>query len=111
MLLAQKAASLVHPGQTLLMDAGSTNSTIADALPEGAALTVTTTAPDIAQRLIERDGFEILLIGGRIDKRVGAAVGAQAASQLSRIRADLCFPGVCAVDPTPASGEWTVRKH
>ncbi len=108
-LLAQKAASLVHAGQTLLIDAGSTNSAIAESLPEGMRLTVVTTAPDIAQRLVNREGFEILLVGGRIDRRVGAAVGAQTARDISRIRADLCFPGVCALDAK--TGAWGIDSE
>jgi DeoR/GlpR family transcriptional regulator of sugar metabolism len=108
-LLAQKAASLVRAGQSLLIDAGSTNSALADALPEGLGLTVITTAPDIAQRLVERDGFAILLIGGRIDRRVGAAVGAQTVLDISRIRADLCFPGTCAIDPK--TGVWGIDSE
>jgi DeoR/GlpR family transcriptional regulator of sugar metabolism len=109
LLLAQKAATLVQAGQTLMMDAGSTNSAIAEALPQGIRLTVVTTAPDIAQRLMEREGFEILLIGGRIDRRVGAAVGAQTARDISRIRADVCFPGVCAIDPK--TGAWGIDSE
>lgn len=107
--LARTAAALVHARQTLLIDAGSTNSAIAEALPDNFALTVVTTAPDIAQRLIERPGFEILLIGGRIDKRIGAAVGAQAMQNLARIRADLCFPGTCAVDSR--TGVWGIDSE
>jgi DeoR/GlpR family transcriptional regulator of sugar metabolism len=108
-LLAQRAASLVRAGQRLLIDAGSTNSAIAEALPEASDLTVITTAPDIAQRLMERDGFEILLIGGRIDRRVGAAVGAQTALDISRVRADLCFPGTCAIHPN--TGVWGIDSE
>ncbi|WP_321475848.1 DeoR/GlpR family DNA-binding transcription regulator [uncultured Paludibaculum sp.] len=98
--LARAAASLVRAGQVLLIDAGSTNSALASALPEGLGLTVITNAPDIAQRLMEREGFAILLIGGRIDIHIGATVGAQALQEVARVRADLCFPGACAVDPT-----------
>lgn len=99
MALARAAASLVQKGQVLLLDAGSTNSALAAALPTGLGLTVITNAPDIAQRLIEREGFEILLIGGRIDVPIGASVGAQALQEVERLRADLCFPGACAIDP------------
>lgn len=108
-LLAQKAVSLVQAGQTLLIDGGSTNSAIAAALPAGMRLTVVTTAPDVAQCLIEREGIEILLIGGTIDRRVGAAVGAQTARDISRIRADLCFPGICALDPK--TGVWGIDSE
>jgi DeoR/GlpR family transcriptional regulator of sugar metabolism len=96
--LGRKAATLVRRGQVLLIDAGSTNAAIAAALPRDFSLTVVTNAPDVAQILLEREGFEILLIGGRIDARIGAAVGAQAVQEIQRVRADICFPGACAVD-------------
>lgn len=96
--LGRKAATLVRQGQVLLIDAGSTNAAIAAALPRDFGLTVVTNAPDIAQILLEREGFEILLIGGRIDARIGAAVGAQALQEIRRVRADICFPGACAID-------------
>ncbi|MEQ4573668.1 DeoR/GlpR family DNA-binding transcription regulator [[Pseudomonas] boreopolis] len=107
--LARKAAALVRPGQVLLLDAGSTNSAIAAALPERQRLTVVTNAPDIAQCLMAREGFEILLVGGRIDPRIGAAIGAQAIEQLGRVRADLCFPGACAIDAE--RGLWGVDSE
>ena len=96
--LARKAATLVRQGQVLLIDAGSTNAAIAAALPERCGLTVVTNAPDVALALLDREGFEIQLIGGRVDPRIGGAVGAQAVKELQRIRADLCFPGACALD-------------
>lgn len=96
--LARKAVELVGEGQVLLIDAGSTNAAIAAALPERLGLTVVTNAPDIALALYEREGFGILLLGGRIDPRIGGAVGAQTLQELRRIRADLCFPGACAID-------------
>lgn len=102
--LARKAVSLVRQGQVLLIDAGSTNAAIAAALPERMGLTVITNAPDIALALIEREGFEILLLGGRIDPRIGGVVGAQTLQELHRVRADLCFPGACAIDAE--SGLW-----
>lgn len=102
--LARKAVSLVRPGQTLLIDAGTTNAAIAAALPSGAGITVITNAPHIAQLLLDREGFEVLLIGGRIDASIGGTVGGQAVEQVRRLRADLCFPGACAIDA--AHGLW-----
>ena len=103
--LARKAVTLVRQGQILLIDAGSTNAAIAAALPENFGLTVVTNAPEIARILIDREGFEILLIGGRIDPKIGAAIGAQAIQEIARVRADLCFPGACAIDAT--HGLWS----
>lgn len=102
--LARKAVSLVREGQVLLIDAGSTNAAIAAALPERMGLTVITNAPDVALALFDREGFEILLLGGRINGRIGGAVGAQTLQELGRIRADLAFPGACAIDA--GSGLW-----
>lgn len=104
--LALKAASLVQPGQTLLIDAGTTNAALAAVLPREARLTVITNAPHIAQVLLDREGFEVLLVGGRIDVAIGGATGAQAVDQVRRVRADLCFPGACAIDV--AHGLWGV---
>jgi DeoR/GlpR family transcriptional regulator of sugar metabolism len=96
--LARKAVTLVRQGQVLMIDSGSTNAAIASALPEHFGLTVVTNSPEIAQILSEREGFEILMIGGRINTRIGATVGAQAVQEIQRVRADLCFPGACAID-------------
>jgi DeoR/GlpR family transcriptional regulator of sugar metabolism len=49
------------------------------------------------------------LIGGRIDKRSGAAVGGGTLEAIRRIRADICFPGVCALDPH--SGLWAISDE
>jgi DeoR/GlpR family transcriptional regulator of sugar metabolism len=109
LLLAQKAVSAVSRGQLLMLDAGSTNCAIADALPDNLGLTVVTNAPDIAQRLMDREAIEVLLIGGRIDKRSGAALGGGTIEAIRRIRADICFPGVCALDPH--SGLWAINDE
>lgn len=104
LMLARKAVSLVRHGQTLLIDSGTTNAAIAAALPANAALTVITNTPHIAQLLLDREGFDVQLIGGRIDAAIGGTVGAQAVEQVRRVRADLCFPGACAIDV--AHGLW-----
>ena len=103
--LAAAAVALVSPRQILFIDAGSTNSAIASALPEDYDLTVVTNAPDVALAVIGRPGFEVLSIGGRIDPDIGGAIGSMALRQIQGIRADLCFPGVCAADAQ--TGLWT----
>ena len=56
--------------------------------------------------MIGRPGFEVLTIGGRIDPKIGGAIGSMALRQIQGIRADLCFPGVCAADAQ--TGLWTL---
>ena len=97
--LAAAAASIVRAKQIILLDAGSTNVAIAAALPDHADLTVVTNSPDACARLLNRPGFTVILIGGRIAAGAGGAVGATALLQVQQIRADLCFLGACALDP------------
>ena len=98
--LARAAAALVKPNQVILLDAGSTNVEIAAALPENAGLTVVTTSPQACVRLLERSGIEVILIGGRVSAQAAGALGATALVQIQQIKADLCFLGACALDPS-----------
>jgi DeoR/GlpR family transcriptional regulator of sugar metabolism len=97
--LAAVAASIVRPKQVILLDAGSTNVAIAQALPDNADLTVVTNSPEACMRMLERPGFDVILIGGRLSARAAGAMGATALLQVQQIRADLCFLGACALDP------------
>ncbi|RKE38345.1 DeoR family transcriptional regulator [Paraburkholderia sp. BL23I1N1] len=97
--LAVAAASIVRPKQIILLDTGSTNVAIAAALPDNADLSVVTNSPEACARLLNRPGFDIILIGGRIATKVGGSTGATALLQIQQIKADLCFLGACAFDP------------
>jgi DeoR/GlpR family transcriptional regulator of sugar metabolism len=97
--LAEEAVKLASPGQFIFLDAGSTNLAIARALPQNVGLVVAVNAPVIANALLERGGFEVLMVGGRLDAQAGAALGAQAVRDVRAMSADLCFLGACAVDP------------
>ena len=96
--LAKAAASLVRPGMTLFFDGGSTNLAIARALPVGMRLTVITNAPVIATALIDRPDTDIVMLGGKLDFRTGAAIGARAIAEAVDCRPDLCVLGSCGFD-------------
>ncbi len=96
--LAQEAVKLIAPGQVAFLDAGSTNLAIARALPNDANMTVVTNAPTIALALLDKVGIEVILVGGLMDVRAGAALGAQAVRDVSGMAPDICFVGACAVD-------------
>ena len=106
--LAAHAASLLLPGQVVLMDAGSTNVAIARALRD-TALTVVTNAPAVADALAGAQAAEVVMIGGRIDPRSGGAIGSIALQQLAELQADVCIPGICAVDPE--TGIWGINAE
>lgn len=100
------AAGLVKARQVLLIDAGSTNLSIVACLPEDLALTVVTNSPEVASMASARVGVQVVLLGGRYDARIGGTLGGRTLEQLREIRADLCFPGACALDA--GCGTWAM---
>jgi DeoR/GlpR family transcriptional regulator of sugar metabolism len=107
--LARTALSLVGSGQILFIDAGSTNTVLAKMLPDHSDLTVVTNAPDVALAVLGRPGFDVIMLGGKLDPAIGGAIGSRTVRQAQDIRADLCFPGVCAIDPE--RGLWTYDEE
>jgi DeoR/GlpR family transcriptional regulator of sugar metabolism len=97
-VLARAAAGLVPAGAAVFLDAGSTNLALARALPAGAGLTVATNAPVIAAALLERE-IATIQLGGLIDARSGAAIGAKAMRDAEAVRPDILVLGVCGIDP------------
>ena len=98
--LAVAAASIVRPGQIVLLDAGSINAAIAQALPDNANLTVLTNSPQACMYLFDRAGFKVVMIGGRMGLQGGGASGATALLQIQQVKADVCFLSECAVNAT-----------
>ncbi len=97
--LAYVAAGLVTAGQTLFIDAGSTNLATAKALPLDLPLTVVTNAPAIALALAAHSKISVVLLGGRLDRQAGSTRGIATVREIEAIYADLYFLGSCAIDP------------
>ncbi|MBW9080096.1 DeoR/GlpR transcriptional regulator [Agrobacterium pusense] len=96
-LLARAVVPLLKPGMVVFIDAGSTNLAIARAIPAGLNVTVVTNTPAIAAELTGQADIDLVLIGGKVDPAVGAAIDAMALRQLELMRPDLCVLGVCGV--------------
>ncbi|WP_244487559.1 DeoR/GlpR family DNA-binding transcription regulator [Aureimonas sp. Leaf460] len=96
--LARALVCTIAPGSCIFLDAGSTNLAVAAALPAQAGLTVVTNAPAIASLLASRTGFEIIVVGGRLDIASGACLGPQALRDLERFRFAALVLGACGVD-------------
>jgi DeoR/GlpR family transcriptional regulator of sugar metabolism len=92
-------AALVAPGSLVFLDSGSTNLAAAKAFPDDIRLTAATHDPAIATALMAKRGVTLWLIGGRVDSRIGAAVGGRTLSDVEALRPDLALLGVCALDP------------
>lgn len=102
--LGEKLAGLLKAGQVVFIDAGSTNLAAVRALPEGLDLIVITNAPRIAAELAERDGIQLIVVGGLVDPRTGAALAARALRDIGDLRPDIYLLGSCALDVTTGIG-------
>ena len=95
--LGLRAASLIGAGQVVFFDAGRTNLAIAHALDLELKATIVTTSPAIAAALMPHGNIELVVIGGRIDRAAGAAMGVMAVQAIREWRFDLCLLGACAI--------------
>ena len=96
--LARAAAAMIEPGQTIYVDAGTTNLLLAESLVRGRPVTVVTNSVAIAASVYRRPEVKLFLIGGRVDAHVDGALGATAMAQVAQYRPDFTFVGACAVD-------------
>ncbi len=97
--VASLAAGLVRPGQTVIIDGGTTALALARALPANLTATVVTHSPTIAVALAAHPMVDVLLLGGRLYKHSVVACGAITAEAARAIQADVCFIGVTGVHP------------
>jgi DeoR/GlpR family transcriptional regulator of sugar metabolism len=96
--IAQAAVQLVRPGQTIILDGGTTTLQVAQRLPPNLRATVITNSPPIAVALAEHAGVEVILLGGRLFKHSLVTVGAATVEVLQQMRVDLCMLGICSLD-------------
>jgi DeoR/GlpR family transcriptional regulator of sugar metabolism len=96
--LARATVQLLKDGQTLFIDAGSTNLAIATALPQELKLTVVTNAPAVAVALSTHPHHSVVMLGGQLDQAKGACLGPQTVREAAQIFADMFILGACGVD-------------
>jgi DeoR/GlpR family transcriptional regulator of sugar metabolism len=97
--VAARAAALIPPGSTVIIDGGTTALALVHALPADLKALVVTHSPTVAAALATHATVEIYLIGGRIFKHSVVACGAAAVEAAEGVTADLFFLGVTGVHP------------
>jgi DeoR/GlpR family transcriptional regulator of sugar metabolism len=98
--IARATVPLLHAGQVIFLDGGTTSLAIAHQLPPEFNATMITTSPPVANALATYPGVEIILVGGRLYRYAMVAVGAETIARLQTIHADVCVLGVLALHPT-----------
>ena len=82
--IAKVVADLILPGETILLDGGTTTLEVARELV-GKALQVVTNSLPIANLLAQQPNIELILIGGYLYPRTGVALGPLAESALREV--------------------------
>ena len=96
-VLAKLAAQLVEPGMTVYLDAGTTTYFRAEELAEIEKLTVITNDLKIALRMTD-SAAEVVVLGGRVQKRTGSMIGGTTLEQMAGLRATVAFVGAASID-------------
>jgi DeoR family glycerol-3-phosphate regulon repressor len=97
--IAALAASFVEPGETIVIDVGTTALEVARALPASFSGRVLTNSVPAAMELSGRQHIEILLSGGQIRHGDAACSGAHAEAFFAEFYADRAFLGSGGVHP------------
>ena len=96
--IGRLAASLVEPGDAIILDSGTTTAEIARFLPQGAHVIVLTNDAGILNQLMRRDDVEMVLLGGRLRRKNMAFYGGQTEAALDSLQVDRLFLGVDGLD-------------
>src|SRR5690348_7786898 len=97
--IARATSRLVHRGQVIVLDSGTTTLEVARHLPPDLQATVITNSPPIAVALAEHPSVEVSVLGGSLEKGAHALVGAATVASLNAVRADVLILGVCSLHP------------
>lgn len=98
--IAQKALPLLHPGQVIVFDGGTTAMAIASFLPRELQITVVTNSFPIVTVLESHPNIDVLFAGGRLHKSAFTSIGHDAIRFFKNVRADIYFMGICSIHPT-----------
>lgn len=111
MTIAQIAAALVKPGETLFIDTGSTTLFFAEELAKTPDLTVITNSTEIARTIASaRNSSRVFLLGGEFRTDNGQTVGTMAATQIKSFRAHHAFLTVGALDDRSGAMDFNIEE-
>ncbi len=106
--IAATAAELVHGGETLVLDAGTTTLALARRLRGVRGLTVATPSLRIASVLADERDTRVIIIGGVVRAGEHSVVGSHAQEHLAQLRFDKCFLTISGVEARSGLTEWNL---
>ena len=96
--IGQLAAAMVAPGESVVLDSGTTALQVARHLPDHDDITVLTNDLDILAALARKQRINVVALGGTLRRKNLALYGAHALEALDNLHVDKLFLGVDGFD-------------
>lgn len=96
--IAVAAAELVRPGQSVMLDSGTTTLALARRLKDRKDLTIITTSLPIASEMQFCEHIQVLLLGGALRRGAPDLEGPLTEANLETLHADVAFIGADGID-------------
>jgi DeoR family transcriptional regulator, aga operon transcriptional repressor len=99
--IAQAAVALMHDGETIILDSGTTTAEIARALRKAdlKSINVITNALNVAALLMDVPAVRLIMLGGILRRESNSLSGPMAATALANLQADRLYLGADGLDP------------
>ena len=97
-IIAEKAARLIKDGMFVLTGGGTTIIELARSLPSTLSATFITGSIPAIVEYMNHPGIEVVVIGDKLSKSSKITVGADAMARINKLKPDLCFLGINAID-------------
>lgn len=105
-----KAFSLIRPGESVFIDAGTTPAFLAYAINDTKRMTVVTNSLVVAHALENRTNVQCILLGGTVHGATHSLVGQMAEEGLGQFRFNRAFMGTSAIDLSAGLSQSTFEE-
>jgi DeoR family transcriptional regulator of aga operon len=96
--IGRTAAALVEPGDSVILDSGTTTAYIARNLPDREDITVITNDAGVLLELLNKEYLQVVMLGGALRRKNLAFYGSQGIAALDDLVVDKLFLGVDGFD-------------
>jgi DeoR family transcriptional regulator, aga operon transcriptional repressor len=96
--IGRAAAALVKPGESIILDSGTTTAQIARFLADREDIIVVTNDAEVLAQLMTKEKIQIVVLGGALRRKNMAFYGAQTEAALEGLHVDKLFLGVDGID-------------
>lgn len=96
--IGRAAAAMIEPGDSVVLDSGTTTLQIAHHIPDDEEVTVLTNDLDVLCALARHQRVNVVMLGGALRRRNRAFYGAQTLAAFDDLRVDKLFLGVDGFD-------------